>query len=182
MIYLNKTKEIVLNSRNVYYDKHKRAIYYNKRKGIGYVIPKESEGRFQTLSYRFIIGIIVIIFAEIFFFHNLLFSVPAGIAAYAFLEYQYQRFLSGLPQLKNFEPEKAKSTTEKQMELSTGSLLLRCGLYFALAILLILNLFTTKGLSNDIAIVVLSCIAAIGSLYMSLRFAYIFLKKNKLKK
>lgn len=173
-----KNQEVVLSGKNIYYDKHKRAIYFNKRKGIAYVIPKEFEGTFQTLSYRYVVGVIGFIFSQLIFQLNLLVSLIIGIACWAILEFRYQKALSSMTQIKNFKPEEAKSSSTKVAELSTSGIMLRGGLYLALAILLIVNLYTTKGLMDNIAIVIASCGLSLAALYMAIRMAISLKRKS----
>ncbi|MDF9825489.1 positive regulator of sigma E activity [Breznakia sp. PF5-3] len=174
-----KQKEVVLTGKNIYFDKHKRAIYYNKRKNIAYVIPKESEGTFQTYTYRYMFAVIVVIFCELLFKINIWISLAIGVASAVLLEYRYQKTLSSMTQLRNFKPENAKSSVEKQIELSRGAILLRCLLYFALAILMIANLYATEGLLDNKMIVACSCIVSLGAGYMAIKMALILIKKNK---
>lgn len=175
-----KTQEFVLNGRNIFYDKHKRAIYFKKRSGIGYVIPKDYEKKFQIFTYRYMVGLIGFIFSYMIFDLNIPISLIIGIACWAILEYRFHNVLKNMTQLKNFVPEKTATSDERLKELDMGALFLRCILYFALSVLLIVNLYTGKGMLDDIAIVVASIIVSIGSAVMGIRMVMTMAKKRSL--
>ena len=172
-------KEVVLNGSNIYYDKHNRAVYYNKRTKIGYVIPKEMEAKMQPLLYRYILGVVVFIFCEILFKINLWVSLGISAACIVFLEYRFQSLISSFPRLKKFEPENSKKAHEELAELGRGGLLLRTLLYFALSILLIVNLFISEDMLENTALVLASIVVAIAAAYMGIRLTLTYFKNKK---
>lgn len=172
-------KDVVLTGANIFYDKHNRAVYYNKRSQVGYVIPKELEGKMQPLMYRYIIGIIVFIFCEILFKLNIFLSIGLSIVSIVFLEYRFRTMISSFPRLKNFTPDTSKKASEELSQLSGGALVLRIMLYFALGILLIVNLFITEGMLENTALVIASIVVAIAAAYMGIRMAITYFKNIK---
>jgi len=171
-------KDVVLSGANIYYDKHNRAVYYNKRTKVGYVIPKEVEQKMQPLLYRYILGIIVFIFCEILFKINIWISIGLSIACIILLEYRFRSLLASFPTFQNYDINKTKKSSEELAELKNGDLILRFFLYIALAILLIVNLFVTENMLENTALVIASVVVAIGAAYMAIRFITIYVKNN----
>lgn len=172
-------KDVVLSGANIYYDKHNRAVYYNKRSKVGHVIPKEMEPKMQPLLYRYILGIVCFILCELLFKINIWVSLGLSAVIIAVLEYRFRTLVSSFPRLKNFEPEASKKAREELAELSNGGLILRMCLYFALGILLIANLFATEGILGNTALVIASIVVALAAAYMGVRIAITYFKNRK---
>lgn len=174
---MSEKKKVVLSGRDIYYDKHNRAIYYNKRSKIAYVVPKNSESMFQNLRNRYVIGIIAFVFSEMLFKINIWISLAIAIGCIAFMEYKYRKSLSEMTQLRNFKPETSKSSMDSMREMDKGALVLRCVLYLALAVLLIVNLFVTEGLLENVVLVIGSIAVSLAAAYMAGKLIYVLLKK-----
>ncbi|OCN03447.1 hypothetical protein A4S06_05725 [Erysipelotrichaceae bacterium MTC7] len=170
-------KEIVLNGRNIYYDKHNRAIYYNKRSQTGYIVPSELTSRFQILSFRYAISLIVLIFCQLLFELNIWISILIAVLSCAYMEWHYRKLLSRMTQIKNFNPELATSSTKEAAKLDTGGTLLRFGLYAALSILLVVNVVIENYFETNIIIAVASIAVSLFSAYMAIRYLLTLTKR-----
>ncbi|MDH6366500.1 MULTISPECIES: hypothetical protein [unclassified Breznakia] len=170
-------KEIVLNGRNIYYDKHNRAIYYNKRTKTGYIIPNELTSRYQALSYRYTIGLIAFVFCQSLFNFNIWMSLLVAVGGYGYMEWNYRKFLSRTTQIKSFNPSNARPSVSEAKNIDTGGLILRVCLYIALSILLIINVFLGKYLETNILIAIASFVISALSGYMAVRYILALVKK-----
>ncbi|MFV0379867.1 MAG: hypothetical protein ACK5KQ_03475 [Anaerorhabdus sp.] len=178
---MKKDKSFVLSGRNIYYDKHDRAIYYNKRNRIGYIIPKAFERTFQNFQNRYVIGLIVFIFINILFNINIYISLGVSAVAVAFLEYKYQNSLRNMTQIANFNFKNAKKSIEELQEMSKGAIILRAILYFLLSILIILNLYLSKELYSNIPVVIACFILSFAALYMGIKNMMVVFKRKQVK-
>lgn len=171
-----------LRGKNIYVDKKKRTIYYNKRSQKGYVITPGSEKSFQVWSSRFILAVICAVFLELFFFNgNWVLSIAIGVGAFAFLEYKYRKLLNSFPMIQNFDTSTAKPTEEADISNAESQLVLKAVLYLALGILLIVNIYVSKDVGDNITMVVVSYAASAFAFYMSIKFLLLILKKKKQK-
>ena len=85
-------QKILLEGKNIYRDKHNRAIYYVKREDRGYRIRQEYESTFQMLSMRYLVGVLVFIFAYLLFELNIILSIALGLIATLFMQYRFKKF------------------------------------------------------------------------------------------
>ena len=138
-------KIIALSGRNIFVNNKGQTIYYVKSSRIGYVIPESEFNRFRMLQNRIVIGAVAAIFLSVFANVSYLMSGILGIAVYVFLEFVLRsKLLPKCTQFANFVPEKAKSTIEVMAQEDNKRLILKIVLWFALSILLIVNLYTMK--------------------------------------
>lgn len=170
-------KDNSISGKNIYRDKKHRTVYYNKNSKKGYVIAPGTERSFYNWSMRYMLGLIACIFLEILVLHNLLISLPIAIALTAFMEFKYRRLLNTYPMIQNFDITTAKKTEYIENNDTKSKIALKIFLYFALVILLIANIYVTEGMSDDIVRVVISYIAAAGSLYMGIKQVIAYKKK-----
>lgn len=174
----NNKNERVITGRNVYRDKYNTVIYYDPRKKIGYKIPKEEEANFQSLTRRYILGLIAFILVQYAFVNNLFISIPFGIGVALFMEYRFRKLLGRCALVTNFTPSSNKKSADTLMETELSGLYLRLIMYLALAILLILNIFATKSVRIDYILIVSSIAAALWSFYQAFKFLNAIIKKR----
>lgn len=175
-------QRILLEGRNIYRDKHNRAIYYVKRQQRGYRIRQEDENTFQSLSLRYLAGILVFIFAHILFELNTVFSIVIGAAVTIFMEYRFRKFLSNCTILEHYVPNEKESKSMISVETSFKSLYLRAVLYILCAILLVINAYSLYADKDQIQLLALSLVVAVVVLFFGLKYVEIIFKKHKLSK
>lgn len=168
-----------VTGRNIYIDKHDRTIYYNKRKRQGFVIKPGTETQFKAFYNRYILGFIAIVFLEILFLHNLIFSIPLGVAAIIYMEFKWHKLIDSYTMIQDFEPNEHRSSFDYIIGLDTNALILRIVLYIALSVCLVLNIYTNPEIENNMILVIASYIVAALGLYMAARFIYALSKKKK---
>lgn len=167
-----------LRGRNIYIDKKKRTIYYNKRTHKGYVISPGSERTFQVWSSRLALAVILAIFVEFFFLKGMWYvSIGLGVLTYVFLEYKYQKLLNSFPMIQEFDTDTAIPTEKTEITQTKPKLAIKAVLYVALGILLILNIYVSENVGDQIALVVISYAAAAVAFYIAIKFTILFLKK-----
>ncbi|NBK96875.1 MAG: hypothetical protein EOM50_02435 [Erysipelotrichia bacterium] len=169
----------VVTGRNIFIDKLGRTVYYNKWKKQGFVIREGSELQFRAYYNRYLIGFVAIIFFEVLAFHNLVFSIPLGIAATLFMEFRWRKLIDSYTMIQNFEPEKHKSSFEHIIGLDNNALILRVILYLALSVCLVLNIYSNPEIEASLLLTIASYIMAAIALYMAGRFVYALSKKRK---
>lgn len=172
-------KEVVLTGRNIFIDKRKRVIYYNRRNKVGYVISSGSESNYQLLNVRYVIAVIAFIFAYLLFHVNIFISIAISILTAALLEYRYRKLLDSYTQISRFDYENAEKSINAPTSYTNGALIIRIALYLALAILIIVNLFISDTLLDDIAVVVVSVVISLYSLYMCYRYVTMLMNQSK---
>ena len=139
----NKSKpveKIRLSGRNIYTDKKGRTIYYDFVTRQGYLIEKKSENSAQFYKNR----LVVILFAAILFAGTFLTWIQAIIAwavMMAVAEVMFRRsFLKKLEKVTDVDFEKRVSALQYTVEnKEKGRIILLAVLYFALAVLVVLN-------------------------------------------
>ena len=144
----NKSKpveKIRLSGRNIYTDKKGRTIYYDFVTRQGYLIEKKSENSAQFYKNR----LVVILFAAILFAGTFLTWIQAIIAwavMMAVAEVMFRRsFLKKLEKVTDVDFEKRVSALQYTMEnKEKGRIILLAVLYFALAVLVVLNAYMEK--------------------------------------
>ena len=157
----NKNREIVLQGRNIYRDKHNRFVYYQKRTKTGFVVSADKLSKFQFLNARYVLGICVIALA--YSFHlGIVWSSALGIAIMLVMELMFRfQMLPSLTQIPNFDVTGKPGQLENLANsLSRGRLYLLSVLYVVFAVL-----FVLLGFENDydqaywilVAIVCLGC-------------------------
>lgn len=170
-------KEIVLNGKNIYYDKHNRAIYYNKRKQTGYVIPSDATQRYQVLSYRYAIALVAFIFCELLFNLNHWMSLLIAALSFVYMEWHYRKLLARFTQIKSFNPSAARASTKEAKKIEKGGLILRICLYIALSILLVVNVIIENYIETNLLIALASFAVALLSGYMAIRYVIALTKE-----
>lgn len=168
-----------ITGRNIYIDKHERTIYYNKMKRQGFVIKPGTETQFRAFYHRYILGFIAIVFLEILFLHNLMISIPFGVAAIIYMEFKWRKLINSYTMIQDFEPNEHRNSFEYIIGLDTNALILRIVLYIALSVCLVLNIYTNPEIEKSMLLVIASYIVAALGLYMAARFIYALSKKKK---
>lgn len=122
---------------NVYEDNKGRSIYYNRLNHSGYVLT-DNEKAYSTYSMRFMLGLIVAVFAYMF---NLpiWMDVLIGIAAYLIMEYRFRVFLKRLPQIPNYVPAKRQSKISAETDQDMKKIVLKMILFLVFAVLIVIN-------------------------------------------
>lgn len=127
---------------NVYHDEKGRPVYLNRFNHVGYVLTDKTKP-FRTYSSRFFIGGIAAIFAYMFEL-PLFMCIILGIVAYALMEFKFRKFLQTLPQIPNFKPVNHLGTIQSEATLDMKKIVIKIGLFLALAVLLIVNAYQQK--------------------------------------
>lgn len=167
-----------LSGKTIYRDKKHRTLYYNKNSKKGYVIAPGTEKVFYNWSMRYMLGLIAFIFLELLFLHNVIFSIGIALGLTAFMEYKYRKLLNTYPMIQNFDITSAKKTDVIAPKDSKAKSILKAVLYLILAVLLVANVYVTESISKDIVAVVISYLAAAGSLYMAIKLIISFVKSK----
>ena len=134
-----------LSGRRIYRDEKGRVLYYNPRTLTGYVITSEHVAKYRQLSSRFLIGFLGAIVGYLIFdqwdIPNWI-GVFIGIGCWLYMEYQFRSvFLPSLVQIHNFIPKDKPSLLESSAKDTIGRLALKAGLYFAFAVLIMLDVY-----------------------------------------
>ncbi len=169
----------VITGRNIYKDDLDRTIFYSTMRKQGFVIKAGTENAFRAYSNRFLVAFIAIVFLDIFLLHNLLFSVPLGIAVLAYMEYRWRKLLDTYTMIQNFDISKNKKSFEVIIAMSSQDLILRFVLYLALAVCLVLNIYVTPEIEASIVLTIASYLLSAFALYMAFRYVYALTKKGK---
>ena len=127
---------------NVYRDDKNRPVYLNRRTNIGYVLSDKTKP-FRTLSSRFYIGGVAMIFSFMFDLPIWL-CVLIGVIACGVMEYKFLQFLNTLPQIPNFKPASRTSRLDAEAALDTNKIITKIVLFLLLAILIVLNAYQHK--------------------------------------
>lgn len=176
----NSTTEAILTGPNIYRDKRGIAIYYDKKKNVAYKISKDKENSFKTLQFRFVLVLIAFIIFYILFNLNVFISLSLCVAIGTFLEYQYRRFLKNLPQSIGFTRQDKVKPIDQMIDTPINALLLRCILYFSLAVLLIINSFVSNNVAGNVPLQVTSYIVSIIAGYIGYKYLTLILRKKSL--
>ncbi|MBS5165236.1 MAG: hypothetical protein KHY77_05675 [Butyricicoccus pullicaecorum] len=133
---------IRLSGRNVYTDKQKRTIYYDRLTGQGYLLHKEHENKMQFFKNRFPI----ILFAAILCagtFLTWMQAVLAGVITAVIVELYFRlSYLKKLEVVTDIDFERRISAIDYIVQnKSRGSVGALCVLYFLFAILVVLNAY-----------------------------------------
>lgn len=173
-----KQSVIALSGRNIFKNSKNQTIYYSKRKNIGYVIPESDFNQFRTMQNRYVLGAIVAIFLNIFADISYLISGIVGLIVILILEYHFRsKLLARYTQFANFVPEKTKSTMDILADEDRNRLILKTVLWFALSVLLILNLFSLE--NKDNLIIGASVLFSIYAFYVGILQVRAIIKKGK---
>ena len=175
----NKSKpveKIRLSGRNIYTDKKGRTIYYDFVTRQGYLIEKKSENSAQFYKNR----LVVILFAAILFAGTFLTWIQAIIAwavMMAVAEVMFRRsFLKKLEKVTDVDFEKRVSALQYTMEnKEKGRIILLAVLYFALAVLVVLNAYMEK---YSLELLILSGGIALVGIYFSILHVVALIKLN----
>lgn len=178
---MTRKKSTVLEGKNIYYDKHGRALYYRKREKRAYRIPFEKASTFKTLEPRFLYGILMFIFAYFLFKFNFYICLGLSVISVIFMEYRFRKFLANCTIIENYNPQNGDSTAFA-VKASYRDLAIRSILYLLLGILLIINAYTADNLVGKVEIQVLSDIVGVFLMFIGLRYIGIIFKKKKLEK
>ncbi len=169
-------QNILIEGRNIYFDRHNRPVYYVKSQKRGYRISSDMEKQFKTLNSRLVIAVIMFIFLYLIFNINIYISAAASLAGLGFLEYRFRKLLSNCTIIENFEPKK-DSKTNLSTDTSVGGLVLRMVLYLVCGVLLIANAYTSPELIGNVTLQAVSDIVGIAAIYFGLRYAIVLHKK-----
>lgn len=134
-----RNKEVVLQGRNIYRDKHNRYVYYKKSNHVGYVITPEKYSTFQMIGMRYILGVTAA--ALIYSFHvDVLIAALIGVVIIGALEFQLRfRLLPHLTQIPDFDVSDKPGVIENLADKAdTGKLILLGVLYLVFAALFVL--------------------------------------------
>ncbi len=177
---MNQSNKFQITGRNIYRDKKGNALYYQKDTKRAYFIKSDKEGLFQTLSLRHYISIVVGLLIYFTIIENIFIAVGATIILYAFLEFQYRKFLSSCIQKENFNIQKnTKKVDQEYTDESNRSLLGKTAFFLIIGILLIVNRFISQDIATNQLAQFASYAAAAVSFYFSFRVISIYFQKNK---
>lgn len=173
-----KQSVIALSGRNIFKNSKNQTIYYSKSKKIGYVIPESDFNQFRTMQNRYVLGAIAAIFLNIFADISYWICGLVGIALILILEYNFRcKLLAKFTQFANFVPEKSKSTMDILADEDRNRLILKTVLWFALSVLLILNLFSLE--NKDALVVGASVLFSIYAFYVAIMQIRAIIHKGK---
>ena len=138
-------EKIRLSGRNIYTDKKGRVIFYDMLTKRGYLVGKQNENSALFYKNRFV----VILFAAILLGGTLLSLIQAVIAwavMMALAEILFRRsFLKKLEKVTDVDFERRVSALQYTMEnKEKGRIVILTILYFALAVLVVLNAYMEK--------------------------------------
>ena len=175
----NKSKpveKIRLSGRNIYTDKKGRTIYYDFVTKQGYLVEKNSENSAQFFKNRFVI----LLFAAILFGATFLTWVQAAIAwavMMALAEILFRRsFLKKLEKVTDVDFERRVSALQYTMEnKEKGRIVILTILYFALAVLVVLNAYMEK---YSMGLMILSGGIALIGVYLGTLHLIAFIKMS----
>lgn len=172
----------LLTGRDIYVDKKDRLIYYNKNKKQGFVIAPGQESTFKTCRSRYLLGLCAFALVQIALIDNFLISGLIGVAVAGILEFRYRKFLNKSPMIQNYDLSKAVCTTDLPPELSFEAIVLRVFLFVLLSILLIVNLYTSPKLADNMTTVVITYLVSVGSIYFAIKHIVTYQKQVKANK
>lgn len=175
----NKSKpveKIRLSGRNIYTDKKGRTIYYDFVTRQGYLVDKKNENSAQFYKNR----LVVILFAAILFAGTFLTWIQAVVAwavMMAVAEVMFRRsFLKKLEKVTDVDFEKRVSALQYTVEnKEKGRIILLAVLYFALAVLVVLNAYMEK---YSLELLILSGGIALVGIYFSILHVVALIKLN----
>ncbi len=136
-------KKQTLTGPAIFHDKHGQTIYFNKKSGIGYVVPESDFGKFQLLQMRYMLALVVAV---------LIYSITQipywlggiiFIAVALFCEFTLRfRVLPTYTQYPNFVPEKGQTKLDLMEKEGMKKSILRIALLVIAGILFILLIVT----------------------------------------
>ncbi len=177
----NKKKRVPLSGKNVYIDKKGRRVFYKASTKQGFIISEDLEVQFKSFSNRYLIGAAAFVIAHFLLFEgnvNILISLAIGLGAFGLCEYKYRKLLEVCPMIQNFDIKNAQRSTKELDQVDKKTLLLRATLYLALAILLIVNIFVTPSVKDNMVSIVLSCAISLFAAYTAMTYG-IAISKQK---
>ncbi len=140
-----------LRHRNIYRDKNKRYIYFNKRKKQGIVIPYEDLKRWQIMQMRILIPIIFLILSSSFWPEFLIIEIISAIIIAITLEIYNFNLKKYYIIIDNYKPDDQINHRHELAKGKRGMLVLRGVAFIILAVLLVITTLpfdTTKILEN----------------------------------
>lgn len=139
----NSPREVIrLSGRNIYTDRHKRTIYYDRLTKQGYYLHKEHENKMQFFKNRFtIILFAAILCAGVFLTWKQ--AALAGIITMTLVELYFRRsFLKKLEVATDIDFERRISALDYILQnKSKGKVISLCVLYLVFAVLVVLNAY-----------------------------------------
>lgn len=160
---------------NVYEDDKGRPFYYDRFTKYAYLL-KDVEKTYQFYSMRFILGFVSMIVAYSFNI-GLVYSILLGVLIYGFTEYRFRVFLSRLTKNKNFVPKSKASRVEAELKNKTEKIGLKCILFVALGVLLIVN---AKQENFEGFVVIVNYAFVLFSFLMAIFEGFVFIKKIRM--
>lgn len=158
-----------LTGRDIYIDKKNRLVYYKKSTKQGFVISEGQENSFRTMRTRYVLGLCAFALVQIALIDNLFISIPIGIAVAIVMEFKWRKMLNSAPMIQNFDVKSARCTMDIPLEAPLGAIALKIVLFLLLGVLLIINLYTTGDLADDISSIVISYVAAVGAVFFAFK-------------
>lgn len=137
-----KDDKLKLGGIHIYEDNHGRAVYYDVFTKCGYVLD-DREQAYRPYAMRFVIGIFAAILTYMFELPIWL-CILLGVVAYGVMEVKFRKFLTTVPTMIDFKPTKRVGLVESAADDTKNRILLKLLLYFALAVLIILNAYQQK--------------------------------------
>ncbi|QNM12384.1 MULTISPECIES: hypothetical protein [Bacillota] len=137
-----KDDKLKLGGIHIYEDSHGRAVYYDVFTKCGYVLD-DREQAYRPYAMRFVIGIFAAVLTYMFEL-PLWMCLGLGVVAYGVMEVKFRKFLKTVPQMIDFKPKKRIGLVESAADDTKNRILLKVLLYFALAVLIILNAYQQK--------------------------------------
>lgn len=137
-------RQTTLSGINIFKDKKGRNVYLNRFNKVGYVITEDDEKSYRMYSMRFIMGFIVFVLINGFMLPTYL-AVIIGIGCYVLMEVKFRnQFLPHLTQLPDFQPVAKESPLNTAAREEQGRIIIKCCLYLAFSILMVLNTYLQK--------------------------------------
>lgn len=111
----------IIAGRHIYRNDHGQTILYDKHSGCGYIINKQSEGKFTVYYHRLLITLLVLIFG-INMGVTWKIMVPVSLLLLLILQVMYRvKFLPSLTCIKKYVPAEKRSLSDSIAETQTRS-------------------------------------------------------------
>ncbi|MBR4461677.1 MAG: hypothetical protein IKS51_03755 [Erysipelotrichaceae bacterium] len=122
----------------IYEDKKGRTYVGDRKKGVLYVIDRDSRSKLYLFQQRYTIPLIILLLAG--FYYNWFAAIGLAILSLLILEFLYRRFLDTLTVYENVEIPESLTLKDRFESIGTGKLLLMLGICLLIGVLLVVNL------------------------------------------
>ncbi len=155
---------------HIYYDKKLRPYYYDAKKKIAYFMPEKDVNKVEALYYRPVLAFSVAVVGYSMFEGSWFYYPLVFIAVWALMEYLLKKKL--LPSYRAVNPYTPSDTYNRNNERGAQKkpmLLLKTGVYVALAILLGVSIYIQKNTGISLGLMLAMTIASLISAFQNLR-------------